>query len=117
MSIKIERAYDLYKREKPAGSYTVLVDRIWPRGIRKEQLPLDEWAKQLAPSTELRKWFSHDTQKWPEFLRRYQVELQSQKDELHRLKELSRHRQLILIYGARDHEHNQAVALKKLLQP
>lgn len=116
MSISIERAYDFYKHEKPKGSYAVLVDRIWPRGIRKEQLLLDEWARQLAPSTPLRKWYSHDVAKWTEFLRRYREELAPQKDELLRLKKLSQHQQLILLYGARDTEHNQAVALKYLLE-
>lgn len=116
MSITIERAYDFYKHEKPQDSYVVLVDRIWPRGIKKEQLHLDEWAKHLAPSTPLRKWFSHDAEKWQEFLRRYREELGPQKSELERLKKLSRHRPLILIYGAKDSEHNQAVAIKSLLE-
>lgn len=116
MSINIERAYEFYKHRKPEKSYAVLVDRIWPRGIKKEQLNLDEWAKQLAPSSQLRKWFAHDAAKWQEFQHRYQEELKPLHDDLHRLKEISRHRQLILLYGAKDREYNQAVALKKLLQ-
>lgn len=116
MSVQIERAYEFYKHEKPDGTYAVLVDRLWPRGIRKEQLHLDEWARQLAPSTQLRKWYAHDVNKWPEFQRRYQEELEPLKDELQRLRRLARQSHLILIYGAKDSEHNQAVALKALLQ-
>ncbi len=116
MGISIERAYDFYKQEKPKGSYAVLVDRMWPRGIKKEQLQLDEWAKQLAPSTPLRKWFAHDINKWQEFLKRYHEEVGAYQDELRRLKQLSRNHHLILIYGAKDREHNQAIALKSLLE-
>lgn len=92
-----------------------MVDSLWPRGISKEKLHMDEWARQLAPSAELRKWFSHDESKWQEFMRRYADELKPLHKELHRLKEISQHKQLILLYGAKDTEHNQAVALKYLL--
>lgn len=115
MAISIERAYEYYKHDKPKGTYVVLVDKLWPRGIRKEALHLDEWAKHLAPSNELRKWFAHDESKWTEFLHRYEEELKPQHDELHRLKEVAQSRQLILLYGAKDTEHNQAVALRNLL--
>jgi uncharacterized protein YeaO (DUF488 family) len=116
MSVTIERAYEFYKHPKPKGSYTVLVDKLWPRGISKEKLKLDEWDKRIAPSNELRKWFSHEADKWPEFIRRYREELKTQQDELQRLKKLSRRKQLILIYGAKDQEHNQAVVLRELIQ-
>lgn len=116
MPITIERAYDFYKHPKPKGSYAVLVDKLWPRGLRKENLKLDEWDRHLAPSNELRKWFSHETDKWPEFKRRYGKELEQQNDELQRLKEMARHKQLILLYGAKDTQHNQAVVLKDLIQ-
>lgn len=116
MSIEIERAYDFYKHDKPERSYAVLVDRLWPRGIKKERLQLDEWARQLAPSPQLRKWFDHDINKWHEFLNRYEDELVQKKDELQRLKKISLQQQLILIYGAKDKEHNQAIALKTMLQ-
>ncbi len=115
MAITIERAYEFHKHEKPKGTYVVLVDKLWPRGISKEKLKLDEWARHLAPSTELRKWFAHDDSKWAEFIRRYEAELIPLNDELQRLKEISRQKQLILLYGAKDTQHNQAVALKHLL--
>lgn len=116
MAITTERAYEFYKHAKPQGSYAVLVDRIWPRGVSKEQLQLDEWARHLAPSTALRKWYAHDADKWPEFSCRYRKELEPLQAELQRLKEVSRHKRLILLYGARDTQHNQAVVLKDLLQ-
>lgn len=116
MEIKIERAYEFYKHEKPKNGYAILVDGIWPRGISKEALQPDEWARHLAPSTELRKWFAHDAEKWPEFKRRYKKELKPREDELERLREVAQHNQLILLYGAKDTEHNQAVVLKDLIQ-
>lgn len=116
MAIRIERAYEFYKHDKPKGAYVILVDKLWPRGISKEKLHLDEWARHLAPSSELRKWFAHDESKWTEFMHRYEEELKPLHGELQRLKEVSQHRQLILLYGAKDTEHNQAVALKDLLQ-
>lgn len=116
MAVTIERAYDYYKHPKPRGSYAVLVDKLWPRGINKEQLELDEWDRHLAPSNELRKWFSHQTEKWPEFMRRYREELKTQQDELRRLKQVARRKRLILVYGTKDQEHNQAVVLKELIQ-
>lgn len=115
MTVRIERAYEFHKHDKPESSYIVLVDKLWPRGISKEKLELDEWARDLAPSTELRKWFAHDENKWPEFIRRYKEELKTRHDDLQRLKEVARQKQLILLYGAKDTEHNQAVVLKQLL--
>lgn len=115
MSITTERAYEFYKHDKPQGSYVVLVDRLWPRGVRKEQLQLDEWVRQLAPSTALRKWFAHEDEKWPEFRRRYTQELSQHKEELHRLRQISQQQPLILLYGAKDKQHNQAIVLKDLL--
>ena len=116
MSIEIERAYEFYKHRKPKGSYAVLVDRIWPRGISKEKLQLDEWDKHLAPSDELRQWFSHEEGKWGEFTHRYRKELKGQQSELERLKSVAARKKLILLYGAKDTQHNQAVVLKALIQ-
>lgn len=115
MTIHIERVYEFQKHDKPKDAYVVLIDKLWPRGISKERLELDEWAKQLAPSTELRKWFAHDETKWTEFIRRYEEELKPQNDELQRLKKISQQKQLVLLYGAKDTRHNQAVVLKQLL--
>jgi uncharacterized protein YeaO (DUF488 family) len=114
--IHIKRAYD-----PPAKSdgYRVLVDRVWPRGVRKEDLQLDEWAKELAPSTKLRQWFGHDPERWDEFRKRYESELKDSesKAEMKRVLDAAKGgRTLTLVYGAKDEEHNQAVVLSKLLK-
>ncbi|WP_018614500.1 DUF488 domain-containing protein [Segetibacter koreensis] len=111
-AIKIKRVYDF--AEKSDG-FRVLVDRLWPRGIKKENAHFDLWMKVIAPSNELRKWFNHDPAKWEEFKNRYETELQ----QSNALKELSsfidKHKTVTLIYGAKDEQHNQAVVLKDLL--
>jgi uncharacterized protein YeaO (DUF488 family) len=116
MEIALKRAYQFINEEKPEGSYAVLVDRVWPRGISRQGLQLDEWAQHLAPSNELRKWYDHELDKWPEFRRRYQQELVPFHGELEQLRRLAEKQRLILIYGARDTEHNQAVVLREMLQ-
>jgi uncharacterized protein YeaO (DUF488 family) len=94
----------------------VLVDRVWPRGVRKDSLALYRWAKEVAPSAELRRWFAHDPRKWPQFQRRYREELVARTPELKALALFARGGHLVLLYGARDHEHNQAVVLKDVLE-
>jgi uncharacterized protein YeaO (DUF488 family) len=89
----------------------VLVDRLWPRGVSKDHLALNEWAKELAPSDKLRRWFNHDPNRWPEFHQRYFQELDAQAASIVALLKKSHHRPLLLIYGARDTEHNNAVVL------
>lgn len=118
MSIRVEnqRAYDFVQRERPKHAHVVLVDRIWPRGLSKQSLEGVNWLKQLAPSTELRKWFDHRESRWKEFKRRYRSELHCCEDELDRLRAIARRKRLILLYGSRDTEHNQAVVLKDLLE-
>lgn len=111
--IKLKRAYDPPDKE---DGFRVLVDRIWPRGVKKEDLALDLWLKEIAPSSSLRKWFGHDPQRWPEFCQSYEVELKEQGDLIDFLKEISDHGVLILVFSARDAEHNNAVALKKYLE-
>ena len=112
--IKIKRVYE--KPEKSDGQ-RVLVDRLWPRGVSKKEAALDLWLKEIAPSDTLRKWFNHDPEKWPEFEKRYQKELREKKELLSQLKDLeSQHKILTLVYGAKDEEHNQAVALTGLLK-
>lgn len=106
--IKIRRAYD------PAGAsegVRFLVDRLWPRGVRKEALALDGWLKDVAPSNELRQWFDHDPAKWEEFERRYFAELDAKPDTWQPIVEAAGRGNVTLLYGARDREHNQAVAL------
>jgi uncharacterized protein YeaO (DUF488 family) len=105
------RVYD----EKPARGYKVLVDRVWPRGKTKEEVHMDLWMKEVAPSTDLRKWFGHDPEKWGEFRKSYFKELAGHRDEVERLVEKASEGDLLLLYGAKDEEHNQAVALKEYL--
>lgn len=110
----LKRAY-----EAPVKSdgTRVLVDRLWPRGISKEALKADHWLKEVAPSTELRKWFDHDPEKWAEMKKRYKAELGkgAQKEAFGELKALAKEGPLTLVYGAKDEEYNQAVILKELL--
>lgn len=115
MKIQVKRAY----AEKSADDgYRVLVDRIWPRGISKEKAGIDLWLKDVAPSTALRKWFAHDPAKWREFQKRYHAELTAAPDAVAQLKDVIRQHKLVtLVYGAKDEEHNQAVALKAFLAP
>ena len=110
--IKIKRAYD--KAEKSDG-VRILVDRLWPRGVSKAKLKLDRWEKDVAPSDKLRKWFGHDPIRWSEFERKYKSELKARKKELAELRSLSKKKTVTLVFGAKDVEHNQAVALKKML--
>jgi uncharacterized protein YeaO (DUF488 family) len=110
--VAMKRAYE------PVGEddgYRVLIDRIWPRGVSKERARLDEWARQLAPSTELRRWFGHDPARFEEFRRRYIEELAAERDKLDELRRRARSGKVTLVYGARDREHNDAVVLAELL--
>lgn len=111
--IKLKRAY-----EKPAkdDGERILVERLWPRGVSKAQAKLDLWLKEIAPSTELRKWFGHDPDKWAEFRRRYLKELKQKTDLISLLKRLTKKGTVTLIYAARDEEHNGALVLRQFLQ-
>jgi uncharacterized protein YeaO (DUF488 family) len=113
MDVRLKRAY-----EPPAASdgYRVLIDRIWPRGVSREQALLGEWARELAPSSELRRWFDHDPARFEEFRRRYSKELAAQDDKLRELRRRARAGTLTLVYGARDTEHNDAVVLAEILR-
>jgi uncharacterized protein YeaO (DUF488 family) len=113
MSIDLKRVYD-----PPAGSdgHRILVDRIWPRGITKAELRIDAWLKDLAPSAYLRKWFGHDPAKWDEFKQRYARELEQRPEALDELVEKARAGHVTLVFGARDTQHNNAVALKEELE-
>jgi uncharacterized protein YeaO (DUF488 family) len=110
--IRVKRVYD-----EPSGDdgFRVLVDRLWPRGMKKGDVRVDLWLPDVAPSTALRKWFSHDPSKWEEFKRRYFVELDEKKEVIKRLVEIAREGTLTLLFSARDVEHNQAVALRDYL--
>ena len=113
MDVRLKRAY-----EPPAASdgYRVLIDRIWPRGVSREQARLGEWARELAPSSELRRWFNHDPARFEDFRRRYSDELAAQTDKLRELRRRARAGTLTLVYGARDTEHNDAVVLAEILR-
>lgn len=110
--IRIRRAYEAPARD---GSRVVLVDRLWPRGIRKTSLKLDAWLKDVAPSTELRRWFGHDPRRWREFRRRYSRELKRNPVVLRPLLVAAAAGDVTLLYSAQDVEHNQAVVLKEVL--
>jgi uncharacterized protein YeaO (DUF488 family) len=110
--INLKRAY---LPPAPDDGFRVLVERLWPRGLKKEALALDLWLKDIAPSPELRRWFGHDPAKWEEFCRRYWAELAGRPATLALLREKVREGRVTLVYGSRDEEHNAAVALRKFL--
>jgi uncharacterized protein YeaO (DUF488 family) len=113
MSIAVKRAYDEPAKD---DGYRVLVERLWPRGMKKEAVPLDQWAKELAPSTALRKWFGHDPARWDGFRHRYAGELDGLIEHWQPLAERSARHRVTLIYSARDEEHNSALVLRDYLQ-
>ncbi len=112
MSITAKR---VYQPAAKADGYRVLIDRLWPRGLKKDAVPLDLWAKELAPSAALRKWFGHDPARWDGFRHRYASELDALTEYWRPLAERSTRHAVTLLYGARDEEHNNAVALKAYL--
>ena len=105
----------IYEPADLNDDYRVLVDRLWPRGVSKERAALDEWAKEIAPSTELRKWFSHDPAKFAEFSTRYIDELKANPVATSIIKNWQTHDKVTLLYGARDEQDNEAVVLQKYL--
>ena len=110
MNIKIKRVYE--PRDKDDGM-RILVDRLWPRGLTKEKASVDLWLKDIAPSTELRKWFGHDPSKWQEFKKRYLKELEGNSEQVQLLKQEVDKGAVTLVYGAKDEEHNEAVVLQE----
>jgi uncharacterized protein YeaO (DUF488 family) len=112
MNIRIKRAYEEPDRE---DGTRILVDRLWPRGLTKEKARIDLWLKDVAPSTELRKWFAHDPAKWAEFRSRYQEELRRNEEQVSILRKEAAKGTVTLVYGARDQQHNEAVILQRLL--
>jgi uncharacterized protein YeaO (DUF488 family) len=111
--VKLKRAYDTAAR---SDGRRILVDRMWPRGVAREQLRIADWIKDAAPSTALRKWFGHEPARWPEFKRRYFKELDRHPDALAPLVAQSRAGTVTLVFAAKDAEHNNAVALKEYLE-
>jgi uncharacterized protein YeaO (DUF488 family) len=111
--IQIKRVYD-----PPARSHGArfLVDALWPRGLKRQEVKIQGWAKSVAPSKELRQWFGHDPARWPEFQRRYDAELDGKPEAWQPLREAADEGDLTLVFSARDTEHNNAVVLKKYLE-
>ena len=106
----------VYEPAEPSDGVRFLVDRLWPRGIKKEKLEMEVWLKDVAPSPGLRKWFSHDPAKWAEFQRRYRAELESNPEAWQPILEAAKQGDVTLLYSARDTEHNSAVLLKEFLE-
>jgi uncharacterized protein YeaO (DUF488 family) len=113
LRVQIKRIYDPRTR---GDGLRILVDRLWPRGVRKEDAQLYRWAKELAPSTELRLWFNHEPKRWQQFGRRYREELSQCAAQLEALRNLARRRPITLLYAARNREQNEAVILKRALE-
>jgi uncharacterized protein YeaO (DUF488 family) len=111
--MKIKKIYE------PAASgdgFRILVDRLWPRGLSKENAKVDLWLKDIAPSDNLRKWFHHDPKKWTEFKSKYQKELETKKELLNKIKQIEKEKRIVtLLYSAKDKEHNNAVVLSAIL--
>jgi uncharacterized protein YeaO (DUF488 family) len=105
----------VYEPASGADGARILVDRLWPRGLRKEDAAIDHWFKDLAPSTALRQWFDHDVERWTEFRKRYRAELAEQPQALADLRSLVRMGPITLLFGAHDESHNNAVVLRELL--
>lgn len=111
--LQLKRAYEA---AEPSDGTRILVDRLWPRGVSKEKAALDDWMKDIAPSTELREWFGHDPAKWAEFQRRYRAELAQHGPELDQIRALARKHKVTLVYSAHDEQHNDAVVLQEVLE-
>ena len=112
MNIKIKRVYE--PPSKDDGT-RILVDRLWPRGVSKEKANIDLWLKEIAPTTELRKWFGHDPEKWQRFRGRYNTELRHNDEAVKALKAIAQQGPITLVYAARDERHNEAVVLRQFL--
>jgi len=113
MDVRLKRAYEAASTD---DGYRVLIDRLWPRGVSKKQARLDQWEKDLAPSSELREWFGHEPGRFPEFRRRYIDELRPNAERLRELRRRARLDTLTLVYAAHDSEHNDAVVLAEVLR-
>lgn len=111
--IKVKRIYDPVS---PDDGKRILVDRLWPRGIKKNEAEINEWLKDIAPSDGLRKWFSHDPNKWQEFKNRYIKELKNNSELIERLKAVAKKEKVTLLFSAKDVEHNNAVVLKEVIE-
>ena len=112
-AIKIKRAYEPIAK---SDGFRILVDRLWPRGIKKEDAHVDIWLKDIAPSNELRKWFNHEPEKWAGFRKKYLAELQSSPVTAELLEQVKKHTTITLVYSAKDEQHSQAIVIKEFLE-
>lgn len=110
--VRVKRAYEA---PAPDDGMRILIDRLWPRGIRKADAGVDLWLKEIAPSAELRKWFGHDPARWEEFFSRYAAEVREHPEAFERLREFARQGPVTLVYSAHDEAHNDAIVLRALL--
>lgn len=110
--VRLKRAYEAVES---SDGLRVLIDRLWPRGVSKDAAAVDLWLKDLAPSSDLRRWFGHDPARWPEFQRRYSEEVRRHPETFERLRDLACKQRITLVYAAKDEEHNDAVVLRSLL--
>jgi uncharacterized protein YeaO (DUF488 family) len=110
--VRLKRAYE---PPAPDDGTRILIDRLWPRGVKKADAEIDEWMKEIAPSPELRKWFGHDPERWQEFRRRYKLEIRHHPHEFDRLRKLAQRSRITLVFSAHDEAHNDAVVLQELL--
>jgi|SRR5579875_28005 len=113
--IQAARVYDRSRTESGAKAFCFLVERLWPRGMKKESLKLNGWLREVAPSGALRKWYGHKVERWPEFRKRYLAELRKNPEAWQPLLDAARHGDVTLLYSARDTEHNSAVVLREFL--
>lgn len=111
-NIEIKR---IYEEPKKADGFRILVDKLWPRGLNKDDAAIDLWLKEIAPSDSLRKWFNHEDQKWTEFQKRYAKELEDKHDLLDSIKEKAKQQKVTLLFASKETEHNNAVALLNML--
>lgn len=113
MPIMLKRVYE---KPSPNDGKRVLVERLWPRGLKKEDAKVDDWLREVAPSTELRKWFGHDVAKWDEFRQRYWKELDKRKDLVSKLARECREKKVTFVFASKEEQHNNAVALKEYIE-
>lgn len=111
--VQIKRVYEAPDKN---DGIRVLIDRLWPRGLKREDAALDAWMKDAAPTNELRKWFNHDPEKWAEFQRRYEAELRANEEAVRAISEKAGKSRLTLLYSAHDEKHNNAVVLARLIR-
>ncbi|HET8860750.1 DUF488 domain-containing protein [Marivirga sp.] len=106
----------IYEQASDQDGYRMLIDKVWPRGVKKEDAKLDEWNKDIAPSTDLRKWFSHKAERFDEFARKYRQELEKKEETVQHITDIAEKHQVTLLYGAKDEKHNHAVILQEYLK-